>query len=656
MFEPVSISALIYTLLTVGLALAWRIVAAGKRTPDGIFAFLFLLSLALLYSVASVGYFPFFLPFFFFALILCQSTAAFYVYAFPNAVRPPTRWLVFIAASDALFLLFFLLDPAFAFPAVVLSSTHLAALSLLFTLRKQRHLRPAVRAGANRTITAIILIQLLLGATTAAGIRLFMTTPFLAAVPIVILATAFLLVSSRRISRDIPLSRSFVFPLFFLSIPLGFVWYELFPLRAMLARHFESGAFPTNAAIAAFLTLNLFAIMAALIADRIPRYIGIYQARHDLFTASFRTRAAAATTHRELLRLFNTTLTSSFPEIRDLRYILFSEDDDHLPEAGLLRTCDPRLEEGLIVEWFSDGSEDHLLRRAAPSGLLEEECDRIGADLVIPLRDRGMLFGVLAISGKAINASVARTIATIASTAADHYLRLSLLSVILHKERQIRETEYFAETGNMVSLIAHEIRTPLTSVMLNLEVLKESLQKEGPIDPEYLDIAHREVKRLNETVEKMLLFGRNIKLESSDGSFDDLIADLRRTYAAVPVRFGASPTGAFRLDWDRLRYLLINLINNALQAIERSGRPGEVTVTVRKEDHRILLEVSDTGPGIPEEVGDRIFDPFFTTRKEGNGLGLAICRKIARLMEGTIELTVSRPGETRFTLTIPTEK
>lgn len=656
MFEPAPVSAIIYTLLTAGLALAWRILMAGKRTADGLFAFLFILSLTLLYSVASVGYFPFFSPLFFFALLFCQSAAAFYVYAFPNAIRPPARWLAFIAASDLLFLFFFLLAPSFAFPAVLFSSLHLAALSLLFTLRKQRHLRPAIRAGANRTIAMIIAIQLLLGATTATGIRLFVTTPFLAALPAVFLATAIILVSSRRISRDIPLSRSFVFPLLFLSVPLGFVWYELFPLRALLSRHFASGAFPTNAAIAAFVTLNLLAIIAAWLADRIPRHIGMYQARHDLFTASFRTRAAAATTHRELLRLFNTTLTSSFPEIRDLRYILFSEDDDHLPEAGLLRTCDPRLEEGLIVEWFSDGSEDHLLRRAAPSGLLEEECDRIGADLVIPLRDKGMLFGVLAISGIGINAAVARTIATIASIAADHYLRLSLLSVILHKERQIRETEYFAETGNMVSLIAHEIRTPLTSVMLNLEMLKESLQKEGPLDPEHLDIAHREVKRLNETVEKMLLFGRNIKLEPSDGSFDDFIADLRRTYAAAPVRFGACPAGGFRLDWDRLRYLTINLINNALQAIERSGRPGEVAVAVREEEGELILDVTDTGPGIPEEKVSRIFDPFFTTRKDGNGLGLAICRKIARLMEGTIDLTVSRPGETRFTLTFPADR
>lgn len=658
MFDPAWISAVIYTLLTAGLALAWRIITAGKRSADGVFAFLFLLSLVLLYSVASAGYFPFFSPLFFFTLILCQSAAALYAYAFPNAIRPPVRWIVFVAVSDALFFLFFLIDPAFAFPAVLFSSLYLAALAILFAIRKQRHLRPAVRSGTNRAIAAVIAIQLLLGATTAAGIRLFTTTPFLSAVPVVFLATAFLLVSSRRISRDIPLSRSFVFPVLFLSIPLGFVWYELFPLRALLARYLSSGAFPTNAAIAAFLTLNLLAIITAWLADRIPRHVGLYQARHDLFAASFRTRAAAATSHRELLRLFNTTLTSSFPEIQDIRYILFSEDDDHLPEAGLLRTCDPRLEEGLIVEWFSDGSEDHLLRRAAPSGLLEEECERIAADLVIPLRDKGMLFGVLALSGAGINAAVARTVATIASIAADHYLRLSLLSVILHKERQIRETEYFAETGNMVSLIAHEIRTPLTSVMLNLEMLKESLQKEGPLDPEHLDIAHREVKRLNETVEKMLLFGRNIKLEPSDGSFEEFIADLRRTYAVAPapVRFDDPPPGRFLLDWDRLRYLTINLVNNALQAIEQSDRPGEVTVTIRAEDGRLVLAVADTGPGIPEERQERVFDPFFTTRKEGNGLGLAICRKIARLMEGTMELTVSRPGETRFTLTVPLER
>ncbi len=658
MFEPAWVSAALFTVLTVYLALAWRIVTSGKRTPDGIFANLSLLSLGLLFSVASASYFPFFSVLFFAALLLLQTLFTLYIYTFPNALMPPLRWNILIAAADILFLAFFSADPRFAAPATALSTLFFAAVAAFFITRKQRYLRPELRRSANITVGLALLPPLLLGATAAIGLQLLLLTPFLVAVPLTLIAVGALLFFSRRISRDIPLTAPLVLLVIIFTLPLGFVWMELFPLRILISNYMPARSFIVPAALGAFLTLNLFAAAALWLADRFYRYASLNQAHYERVTASFRIRAANATTHQELLKLFDSTLRHSFRGIADTRYILFSEEDERLAELGDLRSFDPALEESVVVEWFSDGEEDHLLRRAAPSGLLEEECARLGADLLIPLREKGLLFGVLAVRGKELSAAAGRGIAALWAVAADNYLRLSLFLLILRKERQLREAQYFAETGTMVSVIAHEIRTPLTSAMFNLDVLNDSLRAGTAFDPEYLDIAHRELKRLNDTVEKMLVFGRNIKLEPADGSFDDFTADLQRTYAAatIPIRFEHPAGKRSRLDWDRLRYLAINLINNSLQAIERSGNPGEVTVAVREKGATLILEVSDTGPGIPEEARDNIFDPFFTTRKEGNGLGLAICRKIARLMEGTIELTASRPGQTRFTLTIPVER
>ncbi|HOW51389.1 MAG TPA: HAMP domain-containing sensor histidine kinase [bacterium] len=658
MFEPAWVSAALFTVLTVYIALAWRIVISGKRTPDGIFAGLSLLSLGLLFSVASASYFPFFSILFFAALLALQTLFTLYIYTFPNALVPPLRWNILFAAADLLFLSFFSADPRFAAPATAFSTLFFFAAALFFIARKQRYLRPEMRRSANITVGLAALPPLLIGISATVGLQLLIITPFLVAVPVVLAIVGALLFLSRRISRDIPLTAPLVLLVIIFTLPLGFVWLELFPLRVLISNNLPTRSFLIPATFGAFLTINLFAAAALWLADRFYRYASLNQAYYERVVASFRARAASATTHQELLRLFDSTLRHSFRGIADARYILFSDEDERLTELGDLRSFDPTLEESLIVEWFSDGEEDHLLRHAAPSGLLEEECARIGADLLIPLREKGLLFGVLAIRGKGLSAAAARGIAALTAVAADNYLRLSLFSLILRKERQLREAEYFTETGNMVSVIAHEIRTPLTSAMFNLDVLNDSLRAGTAFDPEYLDIAHRELKRLNDTVEKMLLFGRNIKLEPADGSLEEFVADLQRTYlaAAVPIRFEPPIPKRCRLDWDRLRYLAINLINNALQAIEQSGNPGEVTVTIREKGTALILEVTDTGPGIPEEACDHIFDPFFTTKKEGNGLGLAICRKIARLMEGTIELSSSRPGQTRFTLTVPIER
>jgi len=210
----------------------------------------------------------------------------------------------------------------------------------------------------------------------------------------------------------------------------------------------------------------------------------------------------------------------------------------------------------------------------------------------------------------------------------------------------------------MVSIIAHELRSPLSSIMFNMEVIKDSVYKKRDADPEYLDISLREIRRLNETVEKMLNYGRTIKLTPSEGEFKSFFTDIDRLFPSTPekITFIDNTNGErFYFDWDMLKSVMINMISNSLQAIEGSNGIGNITVKCFKRRNRIIIEISDTGPGIPKEIRNSIFEPFFTTRKEGNGLGLATSEKIIKLSGGSIILKETSEKGTVFQIVLPVE-
>ncbi|HEX8106925.1 MAG TPA: ATP-binding protein, partial [Kofleriaceae bacterium] len=109
-------------------------------------------------------------------------------------------------------------------------------------------------------------------------------------------------------------------------------------------------------------------------------------------------------------------------------------------------------------------------------------------------------------------------------------------------------------------------------------------------------------------------------------------------------------TGApatWSLDAGRIRQVVLNLIDNAVAA----GPP--VSVTVRRERGRLILEVADRGPGVPEPDRERIFEPFFTGKTQGTGLGLAICRRVVELHGGTIAVYPNPGGGAMFRAEIP---
>ncbi len=654
MFEPTAFALALFMLTTFYHSLGWRILLAGRRTADGVFAAAVLFSFGLLFVASALTYFPFFDPLFFVTLVLLDAALIAYLYAFPNAIWPPIRLAVFIFVVFSVLFLFFVSGPELVLRSIIGATLFVFFVSLYLISRKQKHLAPEIRRTANATIIVTTAVPILLGGGTTLSLATVNTLPFIIALLSSFATLGAMLLLSQRVSRDIPLSRTFVTILGTVALIVGPLWLLIFPLRSVIARYSPADTFFAHTLIAAVIAIHLLAALILWVTGHLYRLLFLRQAAIEKAIDTFRKQASAISDHRMLLNALDEALRRLFPPHANIRYLVFSPDDARLRELGKQRGIDPDLERSIVSEWFLENEESFLLARIAPSGLLEEACARIGADIVIPLRDGGMLFGLIAIRSPKANAALARAAALMTTAAMDHYARLSLINLVVQKERLLREAQYFAETDKMVSVIAHEVRTPLTAVMFNLEVLAEALRKGEECDAEYLDIARRELKRLNETVEKMLLFGRDIKLEPSDGLFETFVADLAQTYAAspIPVRF-VCPSGlAAHLDWERLRYLVINLVNNAVQAVQEQGS-GTVTVTIGEETGAIRVVVSDTGPGIPSDVREHIFEPFFTTKRDGNGLGLAICRKIVRLMGGTIELTSSRPGETIFTVLIP---
>lgn len=213
-----------------------------------------------------------------------------------------------------------------------------------------------------------------------------------------------------------------------------------------------------------------------------------------------------------------------------------------------------------------------------------------------------------------------------------------------------------AALGQFAAAIAHDIRTPLTSISLNVQILRRKLQLPDD-DREHLDIALEELARLDRSVAEILDFAKPVRIASEEIDVGELIEDAAKGLVPVlserGVDLACEATGDLTIHGDpqRLRQVLANLVGNAADA----SKPG-ARVTLRAapaNDGQVAIEVQDRGRGIGAEDLTRIFEPFFTTRPDGTGLGLAICHKVVRAHGGDIRVrSIVGEGST-FTVMLP---
>jgi signal transduction histidine kinase/CheY-like chemotaxis protein len=228
-------------------------------------------------------------------------------------------------------------------------------------------------------------------------------------------------------------------------------------------------------------------------------------------------------------------------------------------------------------------------------------------------------------------------------------------------QSKLLQTDKLAELGQMVTGIAHELSNPLTSILGYAQRLL--LRRDSAGDCHEARQIFQEAERASTILRQLLLSARESRPERRRVALNQVVSrslELQRfTLDAdnVHVQLDLEPVLPFvQGDPGQLQQVLMNLIGNARQAIEEQGKGGTIRVkTMRISEKRVLLEVSDDGPGIPQAIQARIFDPFFTTKPAGvgTGLGLSIVLGIVREHGGRLHVT-SNPGQgTIFSIELP---
>lgn len=226
-------------------------------------------------------------------------------------------------------------------------------------------------------------------------------------------------------------------------------------------------------------------------------------------------------------------------------------------------------------------------------------------------------------------------------------------------QRRTSMDERLAAVGTLAAGLAHEVRNPLNSATLQLQVLKRRLER-GQNTPELLvpvvEIVHDEIRRLDRLVSDFLAFARPNPLVLEPMELSELmqsVADQLRPEAeaarvSIDCRWDGE-RGRIDGDRERLRQVLINLVRNGIEAMSPTGGALELGVQPGGEGS-VEAHVEDTGPGFDENAP--VFDAFYTTKAGGTGLGLAIVHRIVREHGGSIHFE-SRAGRTRFSLRFP---
>lgn len=238
-----------------------------------------------------------------------------------------------------------------------------------------------------------------------------------------------------------------------------------------------------------------------------------------------------------------------------------------------------------------------------------------------------------------------------------------------NEELRSRRLESLASLTNLAATVAHEIKNPLGSISIYIQLLRKSLLGcSAPVENEescsmvtkYLGIVEEEIERLNKIVVDFLFAVRPIRLEFHPLSINELVRSLSEFFSREFESSGvvltihmAEDLPLIQGDERFLRQMLVNLVKNALTATPAGGT---VTISTTEKDEMAEITVVDTGEGIPEHLLQKIFEPYFTTKIDGTGLGLTMAYKVVKEHGGDITVKSVQGQGTRFIITLPVMK
>jgi signal transduction histidine kinase len=228
------------------------------------------------------------------------------------------------------------------------------------------------------------------------------------------------------------------------------------------------------------------------------------------------------------------------------------------------------------------------------------------------------------------------------------------------EERRRIEGRHARSLEQLSASIAHEIRNPITAARSLVAQMGEDPSSAENV--EYARVALEELDRVERSITHLLRFARDEETAMRDVNVGELVDSAFETFRDRITKSGVTVTRAIdegaplRADPEKIRRVVINLIGNALDALESSGTKDphvDIGAGENLAGTEVWLRVRDNGPGIAPEMADKLFTPFQTSKPTGTGLGLAISRKLVEAHGGTLEARPNAGGGAELTLTVP---
>lgn len=299
--------------------------------------------------------------------------------------------------------------------------------------------------------------------------------------------------------------------------------------------------------------------------------------------------------------------------------------------------------EEIAVELMKAGASDYILKPFNNQDLVER------IESVLKLRG-------IELQNKALLSERERLLAEIEDWNRELEARVHEKSEALSRaQAEVVQSEKLASLGYLSAGMAHEIRNPLNSIALFVQLIKGGLEE--PERQEYVEKILKEVDRIDNILGKLLDASKRPKFEISEVRLDRILEhtleaftpQLRQKRIKV-VRDYRNIPPAIKADPMEIEQIFTNLFLNSIHVMPEEGT---LTVELDQDADYIKLRVSDTGPGIPAENLPNIFDPFFTTNSRGTGLGLSVVLRIVKTYKGKIEVEKSDPTGTTFAVRLP---
>ena len=229
-------------------------------------------------------------------------------------------------------------------------------------------------------------------------------------------------------------------------------------------------------------------------------------------------------------------------------------------------------------------------------------------------------------------------------------------------EKRAINSERLAFIGTLAGGLAHEIKNPLSTLNINLQLLKEELESMTGENSKRVymktQVLQKEVQRLEQILNDFLRFARGQKLELKDYDMNEILdevadfvtPEIKQKKILILKSYDADLPQC-HLDSNLIKQAILNIIINAEQAMENGG---ELMIRTSKDKKYIQIDITDTGPGIPKDIIDKIFQVYFSTKKTGTGLGLPTAKRIIEDHRGTISVQSEEGKGTNFSITLPT--